>query len=327
MPRRVGSGVRPGQALGHHGERGTADRLAPRVLAVVQRGESAQVETTTNDRLGSQLVLSSMSMVPIGFRDLVASAAAAGFDAVSVVGPVHRRARYKEGLSDQDMRAILDDHGMAVSEVEAAGNWLTGPEDKPPRWLERYSDDEFLDIAEALHARVLVAVHFGAPVIAEQAAEAFADLCDRAADRGLGVSLEFPAFATVRDISTAWDIVRLADRPNGGVLLDVWHHYRGLGDDAAIQAIPGDRITAIQLSDATAQPVGTLEEDVLRRQMPGEGSFNVPRLLGTLEEMGVRAPVGIEVWDEELLAQGPLIAAQRLADALRAVLTDARKGK
>ncbi len=277
----------------------------------------------TESQATSELVLCSMSMVPIGFRDLVESAAAAGFDAVSVVGSVYRRGQRDDGLSDRDMRAILDDNDMFVSEVESAGSWLSPPEKVVERWRPRLSDQEILRISEALGARTVVATHFGEPLPIEQAALSFARLCDAAAEAGTTVSLEFPAWATINDVATAWEIVRLADRPDGGILLDTWHHRRSSSADDVLLSIPPERITAIQLADGAAEPSGPLEEDVLIRRLPGEGQFGIVDLLQKLGEIGVRTPVGIEVWDRELLKRGPREAARQLADATRRTVEEA----
>jgi sugar phosphate isomerase/epimerase len=264
-----------------------------------------------------------MSMVPIGFRDLADAAASAGFDAITVVGSVYHRGRTRDGLTDGDMRALLADRGLVVTDVESAGSWLSAPDTAPDRWRPRSSDEEMIRIAEALGARTLVATHFGTPTPAEEAAGAFGRLCDRAADAGLQVSLEFPAMATIRDVATAWEVVRLADRPNGGILVDVWHHRRSTSDDAALAAVPPERITSIQLADGAADPVGSLEEDVLVRRLPGDGDFGMVELVRSLAAAGVSAPVGIETWDEELLREGPTVAAARLAQSVRSVLSAA----
>ena len=277
----------------------------------------------TEGLVAPELVLCSMSMVPIGFRDLVESAAGAGFDAVSVVGSVYRRGQRDDGLSDRDMRAILDDNDIYVSEVESAGSWLSPPENVVERWRPRLSDQEILRISEALGARTVVATHFGEARSIERAAPAFAALCDAAATAGTTVSLEFPAWATINDVATAWEIVRLADRANAGILLDTWHHRRSSSADDVLFSIPPERITAIQLADGAAEPSGPLEDDVLVRRLPGEGQFGIVDLLRTLAQMGVTAPVGVEVWDRELLEQGPGEAARQLAAATRRTLVEA----
>jgi sugar phosphate isomerase/epimerase len=267
-----------------------------------------------------QLVLCSLSMVPIGFRDLVAAASAGGFDAISVGPPVYRRARRDEGLTAEEMRGIVDDSGLFVSEVESVGNWLTPLEDKPPRWAQRTTDREFMDLAEALGSRSIVAGHFGTAQPVEAAAHRFGALCDQAAGRGFNVALEFPAFATINDLHTAWDVVREADRPNGGLLFDTWHFFRGAAGADVLRTIPGNRIMGVQLADADQEVRGSLEDDILLRRLPGEGALDLSTIVAELDAIGVDVPVGIEVWDKDLLAQGPDVAARRLGDATRRFL-------
>jgi sugar phosphate isomerase/epimerase len=267
-----------------------------------------------------EVVLCSLSMVPIGFLDLVEFAVAGGFDGISVGPPVYKRARRDENLGLQEMRRIIDDSGLFVSEVEVVANWLTSVDDKPARWSQKTSDEEYIELAGALGARSVLATHFGSPRPTEEAAKGFAALCDRAAADRLAVALEFPAFATVSDVGEAWEIVRLAHRPNGGLLIDTWHYYRGGGDERSLRSVDADRIFGIQLADADPEPVGSLEDDILYRRLPGEGSLDLASLVGILDGMGVRAPIGIEVWDERLLAEGRQTAARRLGAATRRFL-------
>jgi sugar phosphate isomerase/epimerase len=271
-----------------------------------------------------ELVLCNVAMATVPFADFVDAASAAGFDAVSLLGRAHRRATRKDGLSDADLRTLLDDHGLALTDLEAAGDWLGPPPDGRPKFLDHvYPTETYLDVAASLGASNVVAVHFGEPAPPEVAAERFVRLCDMAAERGLNVALEFPAFATISDVATAWEVVRLADRPNGGLLVDTWHHRRGGDDDDALAAVDGSKVFSVQLSDAAGPPAGPPLEDVIHRCLPGEGDLGVVDLVRLFDGLGVRAPVGIEVFDEALLAQGPAVAARRLAESLRAVVAEA----
>ena len=271
-----------------------------------------------------ELVLCNVSMATVPFAAFVDAASAAGFDGISLLGRSHRRAQQRDGLSDRDMRQLLDDHGLALTDVEAAGDWLGPPPDDQPAFLHAvYPVETYLDVAAALGARTVVAVHFGAPASLDVAAERFATLCDSAAGCGLQVALEFPAFATIADVATAWDVVCLADRPNAGILIDLWHHRRGSNDDDALRAVDGSRVLSVQLSDAVGNPVGPPLEDVMHRCLPGEGDFGVVDHLRTLAALGVRAPIGIELFDEALLARGARPAAEHMAASLRQVVTEA----
>src|SRR5271170_5696857 len=164
-----------------------------------------------------------------------------------------------------------------------------------------------------------------APVDVAQAAEAFAGVCDRAREHGLLVHLEFLPWSGIPDVSRAAEIVALAGRANGGILLDTWHHLRSGNDAAALARVPGDRIFAVQLGDAPARAEGSIfEETMQRRLLPGEGEGDLAGLVRLLDTLGCRAPIGVEVFSEALRALPPEEAAQRAARSTRDVLARAR---
>jgi sugar phosphate isomerase/epimerase len=242
-----------------------------------------------------ELVLCNVAVAGVPFVEHVAAARAAGFDAVSLLGRAHRRATQKDALTDADMRTILDDHGIDLADVEAVGDWLgPAPEDQPTFLHHVYPAETYLDIAAALGARNLVAVHFGAPAPPDVVASRFARLCDAAADRGLTVALEFPAFATIADVGAAWDVVKLADRPNGGILVDTWHHRRGGNDDDALRTVDGAKVLSVELSDARRLAAGGRDAPVparrrrSRRGRPGPPARR-PRCASAGRHRGLRS--------------------------------------
>jgi len=155
--------------------------------------------------------------------------------------------------------------------------------------------------------------------------ESFAGVCDHAAEHGMRVHLEFMPFSGVPDLATAWQIVSTADRPNGGLVFDFWHYFRGARDDALLARIPGDRIFVVQVCDAPAEVVGTLLDDSMhRRLLPGTGSFDTGAVLSLLERTGGLASVGAEVFSDELGSRGHLAAGRLAGEALRRCLADLR---
>jgi len=262
------------------------------------------------------------------FRDRLAAATAAGYDAISLWGRDYARARH-DGHSDAEMRTMLDDHGLVVAEVDPAWWWTPGaPEigrslaEVDPLDVFRYGEDDLLAMAEALGARSLNAAEvLGGAWTVEDGAEAFAALCDRAAQHGLLVHLEWLAWSKVPDLATAWELVRLADRPNGGLNVDTWHCARTGTTADELRALPGDRVLAIQLDDAPLDAeVNLIDATLHERQLPGAGELDLVGYLGALRAIGVRCPVGVEVFSDELHASGPGPAALAAAEAARRVL-------
>ena len=124
-------------------------------------------------------------------------------------------------------------------------------------------------------ARSLNAVDvFGGPWSLDDAATAFAGLCDRAADHGLLVHLEFLPWSRIPDLATAWQVVRAADRPNGGLMLDAWHYFRSGPDGELLRSVPGASILGVQLCDAPATPeADPLHATLHERLLPGDGEL------------------------------------------------------
>ena len=268
------------------------------------------------------------------FRDRVEAAAAAGFAGISIWGRDYWQAR-GDSMTDADMRALLADHGLAVAELDPAWWWLPGaaeightirPEDDAEE-VFRYGEDDLFGIADAIGARSVNAVDvFGGDWSVDDAAEAFAALCDRAAGHGLLVHLEFLPWSKVPDLASAWEIVRLADRPNGGITIDSWHFFRSDGDLDALRRLPGSRVLGIQLDDGPTQPEADLVAATLHdRLLPGDGEFDLPGLLGVLAEIGTAAPIGVEVFSDDLHSLPPVEAARRAGDAVRRVLAQQRR--
>ena len=267
------------------------------------------------------------------FRARVEAAAAAGFAGISLWGRDYWQAR-GDGMTDADMRALLADHGLALAELDPAWWWLPGavdigrtirPEDDAEE-VFRYGEDDLFGIADAVGARSVNAVDvFGGDWGIDDAAAAFAALCDRAAGHGLLVHLEFLPWSNVPDLASAWEIVRLADRPNGGITLDSWHFFRSDSTLEQLRQVPGSRVLGIQLDDGPAQPEANLVHATLHdRLLPGDGEFDLPGLLEVLAEIGTEAPVGVEVFSDELHALQPGEAARRAGDAVRRVLSSDR---
>jgi sugar phosphate isomerase/epimerase len=276
---------------------------------------------------GDTVLCSGTLRSDITFRERVAATVGGGFSAMSLWGRDYQAAR-EEGLGDPDIRLLLADHGLSVGELDPAWWWLPGASEiHIPRQLDqerifRFAESELFDVAEAVGARSLNAVDvFGGSWSLEEAAEAFAALCDRAADRGLLVHLEFLPWSRIPDLATAWQVIAAADRPNGGLMLDAWHYFRSDPDSALLRSIPGASILGVQLCDAPAtaeaEPMyATLHE----RLLPGDGDFPLPLLLADLAATGATAPLGVEVFSDVLHALDPGEAGRRAGASLRALV-------
>ncbi len=89
----------------------------------------------------------------------------------------------------------------------------------------------------------------------------------------------------------------------------------------ALRDVPGPSILAVQLSDGPLEAEPDLLEATLHhRQLPGEGEFDLRGLVGALGDTGTRAPIGVEVFSDELHALPADSAARAAARATLGVL-------
>jgi len=266
----------------------------------------------------------------VSFRTRVEAAAAGGFTAISLWGRDYQRARDDEGLSDADMRHLLADNGVQVGEVDPAWWWLPGaeatahaiPAEFDTEEVFRFGERELFAVADAVGARSLNAVDvFGGDWDVDEAIEAFGGLCDRAAEHGLVIHLEALPWSKIPDVGAAWEVVGSAARSNGGIAVDAWHFFRAGADHQALRTVPGEHVLGVQLDDGPAAPEANLLEATLHeRLLPGEGEFDLPGLVATLRHIGCDAPIGVEVFSDELHQLPPAEAARRAGAATRRLL-------
>jgi len=258
------------------------------------------------------------------FREQVEAARVAGFQAISLWPNTWRHALRKEGLSLRDMRTLLDNNGIALTDIEGCRDWTPRTESvgsNPTKY--GFTRQDYFEACAELGAQNVGAVYLEKVLFdIRRAADDFISLCDDAASFGLGVALEFVAFSDISDAATAMEILRLADCPNSGLVVDLWHHVRGagLGDNELLRALPADRIFTVQFCDGPAHSSLPLEEETtFHRLMPGEGEMGVANFLGLMREIGVTAPYGPEVWRPSFDEQGVVDVTRALIAATRRV--------
>jgi sugar phosphate isomerase/epimerase len=84
-------------------------------------------------------------------------------------------------------------------------------------------------------------------------------------------------------------------------------------------------VFGVQLSDAPREAeANLLDETMHRRLLPGDGDGDVAGFVRLLDEIGAKAPIGVEVISDQLAALAPEEAARRAGSAARTVLARAR---
>ena len=134
----------------------------------------------------------------------------------------------------------------------------------------------------------------------DRAAADFAELGERAARRGLRVGYEALAWGRyVNDHRDAWEVVRRADHPSVGLILDSFHSLARCIPSDTIRRIPGDHIFFVQLADAPKIDMDLLHWSRHFRSMPGEGDLDVAGFMRAVLAAGYAGPVSLEIFNDQ----------------------------
>jgi sugar phosphate isomerase/epimerase len=219
----------------------------------------------------------------------------------------------EHGTTAADLGARIRDAGYDVVMDPIVG-WYGGVP-HPNSRFGRFSSDDTIRMSAELGAVALNLIGQKThDASLDHLATSFAAVCDRAADFGAQAHLEFTPITAITDLSAGWDIVRSADRPNGGLLFDTWHFCKGTPDLELLERIPGERIFSVQIADARAEVLADIREDTQHRALPGDGVLDLIPIVQTLRSIGALTWVGPEVISP-LLAGQPAVVAAQLADS------------
>jgi 4-hydroxyphenylpyruvate dioxygenase len=250
------------------------------------------------------------------------AAATVGFDGVEI---------FENDLltfdgSPAEVRRIAEDLGIAIVLYQPFRDFEAMPDLQRARNLDR-AERKF-DIMQALGTDLVLVCSNTLPAAIDDDARAAADLAEmaaRAAARGLRVGYE--ALAWGRHVNRwrhAWKIVRQADHPALGLILDSFHTLAVNDDPAGIAELPGEKVFFVQLADAPRLAMDALSWSRHFRNFPGQGQLPVDDFLRLALACGYRGPVSLEIFNDEFRAAPARLTAR---DGLRSlILTEAGAG-
>lgn len=227
--------------------------------------------------------LAHLTLIGCSAPELVYIAARAGYDAVSPrFIPMNVAGEFPCFPHDKGMvratKTALETTGLKVLDVELAR--IT--EDCDPRTFE-----PALELGGELGAkRMIISAWTNDRKDRDFLVDCYGETCDLAAQYGLTVDLEFPSFSRLRTLDEVLDIVRAADRPNGGILVDTLYLHLSRVELAELSHVPDNLLHFIHISDAlpgiadTSQGMIQLARDA--RLYPGEGCIDFK---GIIERM------------------------------------------
>jgi sugar phosphate isomerase/epimerase len=269
-----------------------------------------------------QYSLAYLTVFGLAPPDMVLTAARAGYDFVSLrMNPVTTQEPVHPLAQDRGLRRRtlerLSQTGVRVLDVELF---------RLTRDFDVSACEALLDASQELGARCLIAQ--AADDDLGRATDRFASLCDAAQSRNLTVDLEFVTWTETPDLERAAQIVRGADRGNGGLLVDTLHFSRSGCSIADLAALPRSWFHFAQLCDAPAAAPDSVEGLIHaarnERLFLGDGDLD---LRGILCSLPAGIPFSLEIPRASLaqrvgldeVAQQALVSARRYIEAFESM--------
>jgi sugar phosphate isomerase/epimerase/4-hydroxyphenylpyruvate dioxygenase-like putative hemolysin len=183
--------------------------------------------------------------------------------------------------------------GIDVLDIELA---RISPHDDPRDFLR------FLDAGAELGARHVI-TQLPDPDRFRKI-DRFAQLCEMARPLGLTIDLEFPSWTETPDLREAIRVLRGADQPNAGILIDLLHFARSGSSLADLRQVPAQWFHFVHVCDAPpgvpATNEGLIHTARFERLFPGEGGIDVH---GILDALPAGLPYALEIPRATLVAQ------------------------
>jgi len=284
---------------------------------------SAPTESGTEHR--HQYSLAHLTALSLSPPELVDAAAAAGYRYVGLrmtkvtAEEPHYPLTYDPAL----MRATkthLAATGIEVLDIELA-RFTSG--DTPRDYLR------FLEAGAELGARHVITQLPDSDF--SRKTDRFAELCQLALPLGLTIDLEFPSWTETPNLTEATRVLRAADQPNAGLLIDLLHFARSSSSVDELRELPPEWFHYAHVCDAPGEipttTAGLIHTARFERLFPGEGDID---MLGILSALPEGIPYALEIPRATLVAQVgakehtrlAIVAARRHLDAVALVAAD-----
>lgn len=256
-----------------------------------------------------------------GLKEKLEAVASAGFTAVEI---------FETDLiafpgSPANVRALCADLGLAIVTFQPFRDFEGMPESRRTRTFDR-AERKF-DLMGELGCDLLLVCSNVSPEClggGDRLAADLHELGERAARRGIRVGYEALAWGRyVNDYRDAWEIVRRADHPAVGTIIDTFHILARGTDLAPLRSIPKDKILLVQVADAPRLDMDLLSWSRHWRCMPGQGDLPLDAFMDALGATGYDGHLSLEIFNDRFRAGSARAVALDGHRSLLALLDDA----
>ena len=231
-------------------------------------------------------------------REKLVAISKAGFDGIEIF----EQDFISFDLKPAEVRRMVADHGLGITLFQPFRDF-EGLPDGPLRQRAFSRARHKFDLMVELGAELMLvcsSVHPAGLGGIARCADDFSELGEIAKQYGVRVGYEALAWGRfINDHRDAWEVVRRADHPQIGLILDSFHSLARRIDSDSIRMIPGDKIFFVQLADAPAIDMDLLYWSRHFRNMPGEGDLDLDSFMDAVIATGYKGPLSLEIFNDQ----------------------------
>ncbi len=266
--------------------------------------------------------LAQVSSLDAAFADDVADYAAGKCTAIELwLGKLDR---YLDQHSIDDLRALLNEHGMATPVASFQGGLLASQGEFRRQHWEGF--ERRLTQCRELEIGTLVLAGDVVGQLTQQDLERVQMSLEQAAalagQHGVRLAREFQARSTfINNLQTAAALVAETGSPYLGICFDTFHYYVGPSKPEDLGYLTAENLFHVQLCDLSgvAREFATDADRIL----PGDGDIPLAALLARLTEIDYRGHVAIELMNPQIWRIPPVQFGEIAMTALRKLLGQA----
>jgi sugar phosphate isomerase/epimerase len=266
-----------------------------------------------------QPCISEATTLPHSFAEDVAAYADVGWTGMEVW--LTKLEQHLQQHSAADTRRLLGDRGITLAAASYQGGLLLSQGEQRRAHFDLFR--RRLELCQQFDIPTLLLLADFAQKIdgiaLERAVTSLRQAAQWAAGFNVRLGLEFRAgdtFCTCLD--TALLLVNTCGEANVGVVLDVFHYYKGPSKLEDLDRLTPDRLAFVQVCDVAGVP-RELATDA-DRVLPGDGDFQLDRLIGQLRTLGYDGWVSLELMNPTLWQLKPTQVAELGLSALKRLL-------
>ncbi len=248
---------------------------------------------------------SSIATVSLGgsLKEKLQAVAAAGFEGVEIF---ETDVLAHDG-TPADIGQMVRDLGLEIVAFQPFRDFEGMPEPRRTKGFER-ARRKFELMVELGAQNVLVCSNVSPHALGgiDRAADDLRELGEIATGFGINVGFEALCWGVhIHDYRDAWEVVRRADHPHVGIILDSFHTLAPDYPVKAIRSIPADRITFVQIADAPRIDMDLLQLSRHFRCFPGQGDLDIAGFMAAVEATGYDGWLSHEIFNDRFRMASP----------------------